>query len=672
MSARSSTAERIPRTRSQTMPPSGTATNVRVSSAGTRQHMHNSGETNDDTTTPKLKVSLTRKAKSTKIDNVTTAGAEDVPKATVTHENQKMIPTATANTTPPLNGVPQGDGEGKKAVEAEKRVNEVMAGTAQTQDSNHEDGSPPDTNPVVATTRSPKRKPEDDEDDDAFVPGQNQFTPLLKTTAPPSKRARSNLPDDQVTETAEEGTDELEEMYATQEMEWDEEDAQGDEQKTNPPSAMSLTAKAPKATAIVTPIPPPMIISPFAKRLPDDNVDDGVAPTPPQHVRIPLLAPVAARVTPVTGELSTPQRPRQGPTVPSLAMMVAPVPSAIQTPQQQQGLQTVTIYREHVGMTEPHTISPQHVFHNYCWEQINDLLSSPDPNDILIVVWGLEFRNLTSTTEQRIENALKAYFETEDLGLQIALPSPPPSYYTKERTAHNAQPFTADHTGTPLPFYVCGLSKEQRAEVLDAEMITTNMDSYIVLDPTDFITDFVFTIDGLNAPSDIQGQRLVEKILKDKLYTTPKVWTFLQSHHDAIDASIPPEDIPFLVILSLEARSLWIEGRNGEPGRQAWNIWMAHPTKIPACHNEWISMLKTAFPIRSGTGFGGTARVIRVPFFCKGCKGGSHPTGQCPMKEKLGDILRRPNEGGASRGRNGGRGGRGGRSGDRGGRPAKA
>ncbi|KAK0497127.1 hypothetical protein EDD18DRAFT_1351949 [Armillaria luteobubalina] len=174
-------------------------------------------------------------------------------------------------------------------------------------------------------------------------------------------------------------------------------------------------------------------------------------------------------------------------------------------------------------MVEPYTISLQHVFHNDCWDQINDILSASDPNDILIIVWGLEFRNLTSATEMRIEAAIKAYFKNDGLTLQVAPPSPPQSFYVKERLAPNAQPYIADHTGTPVTFYVRGLFPGQCAELLDAAMIPTSLDSYLVLDPTDFITDFVFTIDGISAPVDEQGQRLVEKFLKDKMHETPKI-----------------------------------------------------------------------------------------------------------------------------------------------------
>ncbi|KAK0463358.1 hypothetical protein IW261DRAFT_1427711 [Armillaria novae-zelandiae] len=453
-----------------------TNTTTCVSAAGTCQHMHNGGETRDNTTTPKPKATTARKVKSMMMYNVANVEAEDSTKATVADGKIKVTLSRNTNKDLPLMGVPQG------TTEAEKRGDNEGADMDPTQDGDTDTvrSSPIDVKLVTADTHSPKHKPEADKDDNIFVPGQNQFTPLFETTSPFLKSTRSELLNDQVTETVEE--EEMEEL---------------DKQAyphTSSSGSQGCTYHRRAGTH--------------------------------QHLHL-------------------------GPPALNLAMMVAPAPSTNPAPQ------SITIYCDQVGMNEPHTISPQHVFHNYCWEQINELQSSLDPNDILIIVWGLEFWNLTLTMEQQIENTLKAYFKIDNLGLQIAAPC-----------LLTCSPSPLTTTGTPLPFYIHGLSEEQ-ADILDVAMILTSLDSYIVLDPSNFIMDFVFTINGLNALSDIQGQHLVEKVLKDKLYTTPKVWSFLQSHHDAIDPSIPPEDVPFLVILSLEARSLWIKGQNSELGHQA-------------------------------------------------------------------------------------------------------
>lgn len=117
-----------------------------------------------------------------------------------------------------------------------------------------------------------------------------------------------------------------------------------------------------------------------------------------------------------------------------------------------------------------------------------------------------------------------------------------------------------DHMGTPFTFYVRGLSDNQKAKILPDAVIPTNFEMYLILDPANFISDFAFTINGLTAPPSEQGQKIVEKLLKDKLYTTNKVWSFLSTHHDAIPPLVKDDEVLSRVILSLVARSIWIEG----------------------------------------------------------------------------------------------------------------
>lgn len=84
-------------------------------------------------------------------------------------------------------------------------------------------------------------------------------------------------------------------------------------------------------------------------------------------------------------------------------------------------------------------------------------------------------------------------------------------------------------------------------------VIPTNIETYLIVNLSDFILDFAFTINGLNASPTEQGQKLVENLLKDKLYTADKVWSFLGNHCDAINSEIPSKQVPFKVILSLIA-----------------------------------------------------------------------------------------------------------------------
>ncbi|KAK0501121.1 hypothetical protein EDD18DRAFT_1102070 [Armillaria luteobubalina] len=177
----------------------------------------------------------------------------------------------------------------------------------------------------------------------------------------------------------------------------------------------------------------------------------------------------------------------------------------------------------------------------YTWEQINNIFSSQKSRDILIIVWGMECKNLAYSTE-------------------IAPPIPPPTYHMKGQVPSDYQPFIQDHTGTPFTFYVRGLEEEEKALILKEVFIPTNHDLYIVLDAKDFVTNFVFTINDINTAPNTIGQSMVEKLIKDKFYVLQKVWSFLMKHHNAIDPTIPADEVPALVILSLEVRGIWVEG----------------------------------------------------------------------------------------------------------------
>ncbi|KAK0489850.1 hypothetical protein EDD18DRAFT_1359167 [Armillaria luteobubalina] len=147
------------------------------------------------------------------------------------------------------------------------------------------------------------------------------------------------------------------------------------------------------------------------------------------------------------------------------------------------------------------------------------------------------------------------------------------------------------------------------------------MDSYIILDSSDFIMDFTFTVNGVDAPTSEQGQHFVAKLVKDRLYASNNVYNFLHAHHDTIDPSYTPQEIPGLVVMALQTWSIWIEGQNGGP------------------------VLTAALPLKNGDNNANEeVHAIQVPFFCKGCKGTSHPTTQCPLKVQLEDILKKPQE----------------------------
>lgn len=97
------------------------------------------------------------------------------------------------------------------------------------------------------------------------------------------------------------------------------------------------------------------------------------------------------------------------------------------------------------------------------------------------------------------------------------------------------------------------MAEDQKKQILGEAFLPTTMESLLFLDPDDFVTDFALTIDSFNLPSTEEGRHIVEKLLKDALYYNPKVFAFLQTYCDVIDASIPSDQVPALIILSLTA-----------------------------------------------------------------------------------------------------------------------
>ncbi|KAK0495051.1 hypothetical protein EDD18DRAFT_1106891 [Armillaria luteobubalina] len=487
-----------------------------------------------------------------------------------------------------------------------------------------------------------KQKSKTIEDEPAFTPGPNPFLPLFIQDELLSKKAK------QEEKGSDEYKDELLDDHEEDDFQstppLDEEDTEQQEESDNDtmkiavaPQTLVVKALQPAAWQAAGELPAGPV-DPFARRLPGAE-DDGAAPAPPlpPNQMQSALAPTVPPATTLPGNTSM----LTSPPAQDLAMMFAPTTMSNQsTPPASRNESSVTILTDVHGPFGPHSIPPQHVFHNYNSSQVAALFSTRQPGDILAMVWGLEYWNLTYATEARLGAALRAFFPNQELHLQITPPCPPPSYHAKGPLPPMAQKFITNHTGTPFTFYIQGLGPKMKAKILHEGFIPTNLDSYQILDTDDFVMDFVFTIDGLNAPHDKNGQKMVEKLLKDQLYVSAAVWSFLLNHHDTIDPSFPTNDIPSLVILLLEARGIWVEGRKGEPGRQAWNIWIVHPMEVPSFHLQWLSALKSAFPIRSGSGFRGMARVIDIPFFCKGCKGESRPTSLCPLKECLGDVLK--------------------------------
>ncbi|KAK0477679.1 hypothetical protein IW261DRAFT_1566064 [Armillaria novae-zelandiae] len=397
--------------------------------------------------------------------------------------------------------------------EANAETEETTPNESQQGDTNMQPGNNDMTTPKSPATLQPlphfkKRKSEIEEDTEPYYPGGNTFFPLLQDDVPVTKKPWNGLPEVPTEEFEEsDGDDTLSTCQMSQtpsqnkEAEEQDDDMAGDDDAVQKvPTARILKVNAPKAI----PQAPPSMYAPAA--------------TP--EVRM------------YSSKATRGQQPSK------LAQMVAPMAFATCTAQTARDRYFIIIYREQAGTYGPHTIPPQHIFHNYEWTQVTNLFSSQEEGNILIIVWGMEYKNLTYSTEAKIEATLKEFFKNDKLDIQIAPLTPPPA---------------DEPQGS-------GLEPEEKAWILKEIFLPTNHDSYLILDARDFVTDFVFTIDGINATPDELGQSTVEKLIKDKLYSSQKVWTFLTNHHDTINTAIPADEILVLVILSLEARSLWIEG----------------------------------------------------------------------------------------------------------------
>ncbi|KAK0489654.1 hypothetical protein EDD18DRAFT_1110008 [Armillaria luteobubalina] len=503
-------------TRSQISTANSPPADAQAGSASTKNYMPAIGCTTSAAATSKPQ---TAPKKGGRVMKVLTAGKMKDQKATE-GQDQQALPLNTA-------ALPEAQSTEAQAVTDKVDSMKATQHAGQTPLDNvlplFKDGSKASAQAITTASGDQcilKRKSEVEDDNNEYALGANSFSPLLKLTEPQTKKMRNS------------------------QQEEHKEDQESDEDKAE----MQCLSPSPldgegveeyddydeEAVEVIT----------YHSNVDRDEdlslvMDPGISAAAPYQARDQsfLRAP-NTQIAPPSSDL---------------ALMFTPTSSLniITATAKDDG--SVSIYKEFMGSFEPHSIPPQHIFHNYDLEQINTLFRSQAPGDILIIMWGLEYKDLTYTTEARIKATIKTFFQMENLTLHITLPSPPLLYKAKGPTLLKVQKFMEDHTGTPFMFYVQGLSLKMKDTLIHEGFLPTTLSSYQVLDASDFVTDFAFTIDGVSAPPNEQGQQLVEKIVKDKLYQSPAVQAFLQAHHDAIDPLIPINKIPSLIILSLEA-----------------------------------------------------------------------------------------------------------------------
>ncbi|KAK0471745.1 hypothetical protein IW261DRAFT_1571612 [Armillaria novae-zelandiae] len=410
-----------------------------------------------------------------------------------------------------LNGTsgPQRTLEEKRGTKANTETEETTPNESQQGDTNMPPGNNDTTTPKSPVTPQPlpqfkKRKSEIEEDMEPYYPGGNTFFPLLQDDVPVTKKPRNGLPEVPMEEFEESnGDDALSTCQMSQtplqneEAEEQDNDMAGnDDAVQKVPTARILKVNAPKAiTKPVVDYEHAIPMDPFARRLlgHEGNNQETTQAFRLMHSLQPQAPPsmYVLAATPEVGTYSSKATWGQQPS--ELAQMVAPMAFATHTAQMARDGYSVIIYREQAGTYRPHTIPPQHIFHNYEWIQVTNLFSLQEEGDILTIVWGMEYKNLMYSTEAKIEATLKEFFKNDKLDIQIALPTPPPTYHLKGPIPPSHQPFIHDHTGTPFTFYVQGLEPEEKAWILKEIFLPTNHDSYLILDAG----DFVFTIDGV-------------------------------------------------------------------------------------------------------------------------------------------------------------------------------
>ncbi|KAK0429539.1 hypothetical protein EV421DRAFT_1914487 [Armillaria borealis] len=263
----------------------------------------------------------------------------------------------------------------------------------------------------TSTTHLLKRKSETD-DEANFVPGPNPFIPLFAKTEPVVKKARSNEQGEE-----DEG-DDLDEYQEEEEMQHvhphhppvitfrktkltvqtsshapsDTGDTEEQIESDNDTIEISmvpctLMVNAPRNDArLAATMTADHPLDPFARRLP--GFADG------ENENASLLhtgSHLPAQAPPLPHAPTWHKDPQVfvNRTAPDLAEMFAPTTSSSHTATPTtRGDQPITIHREFTGTFGPHSIPPQHVFHNYDSTQVRTLFSTRQPGDILIIDQG--------------------------------------------------------------------------------------------------------------------------------------------------------------------------------------------------------------------------------------------------------------------------------------------
>ncbi|THU79466.1 hypothetical protein K435DRAFT_875437 [Dendrothele bispora CBS 962.96] len=188
-----------------------------------------------------------------------------------------------------------------------------------------------------------------------------------------------------------------------------------------------------------------------------------------------------------------------------------------------------------------------------------------------------------------------------------------------------APPQTAGPGNRPIHYLVTNLPMTELQRLNRNEVHSTSHATFITLpyrpSPSTYITTLRdFTLQ--NTPEHVQ---ILDTTIRETLLGDIRVRQFLYSHRDAVPVNVHANQVPDVVINTLELNAVLMGNRDGYT-RTWWNLSIESPTHIPSHYDEWITLIRSIiFP----TALYGTGRSA-PPFHCNHCQSVDHPSGLCP------------------------------------------
>lgn len=184
-------------------------------------------------------------------------------------------------------------------------------------------------------------------------------------------------------------------------------------------------------------------------------------------------------------------------------------------------------------------------------------------------------------------------------------------------------------------FQVFGLTETTKTILLDAKVLSNNMENLIVRDPNDIISDYIGALDNFMFGTEQQDHDNILHIIKDTMHGNSALQTFLLINHDALDPNIPAINAPNTIIDSIKVEPLYIAAKGGATGQNIWRIY-GMPPSFQLDVNRQYQQQVLSMSFMSNNGVGSLGVTLQMSLFCHGCKLNNHPSGLCPFLQILG------------------------------------